>query len=93
MEAARKAAVAGERAVSLREYVGHSDRLRAEWDGMAVSRRQAVIGAILDRVTIGPGVRGRARFDDGPGHADLEVLSLPRRGAVKAAAGARRAWP
>ena len=49
--------------VSVREFVGHADRLRAVWDEMPIERRQAVIGAILDRVTIAPGVRGRNRFD------------------------------
>lgn len=49
--------------VSVREFVGHADRLRGVWDEMPIERRQAVIGAILDRVTVAPGVRGRNRFD------------------------------
>ena len=40
-----------------------ADRLRGEWDEMAIERRQAVIGAMVDRVTIAAGVRGRNRFD------------------------------
>lgn len=63
IESARKHLSRSIGTTSLREFAGHSERLRDAWHGLAVSRRQAVIGAILDRVTIGPGVRGRARFD------------------------------
>lgn len=63
IEQARKQLSRAGGKVSLREFAGHSARLRDAWDGMAVSRRQAVIAAVLERVTIGPGVRGRARFD------------------------------
>ena len=47
----------------LREFVGHADRLAASWDAMGFDRRHALLGLLLDRVSIGPAVRGRARFD------------------------------
>jgi hypothetical protein len=49
--------------VALEGYVGHSQRLRDAWAEMTIPRRQAVIGAVLDRLVISEAVRGRNRFD------------------------------
>jgi hypothetical protein len=49
--------------VALEGFVGHADRLRAVWAELSIARRQAVIAALLDRLVIGAGVRGRNRFD------------------------------
>lgn len=37
--------------------------LREAWGQMTFDRRRAVIAAVLDRVTVGPAVKGRNRFD------------------------------
>ena len=49
--------------VALEGFVGHAEVLRSAWDEMSIPRRQAIIGAVLDRLVIGAGVRGRNRFD------------------------------
>jgi Site-specific recombinases, DNA invertase Pin homologs len=41
---------------------GDIDDLRSRWDGLSLDRRRAIISAVLDRVTLGPAVRGN-RFD------------------------------
>ena len=63
IDAARRELSRAGGTVSVREFVGHADRLRDGWNEMPIERRQAVIGAILDRVTVAPGIRGRNRFD------------------------------
>lgn len=63
LEAARKRLAASTGPARIREFVGHGEQLRDVWDGLDITRRQAIIGGVLERVTIGPGVRGRARFD------------------------------
>lgn len=45
------------------EFVGQGSALRTSWDGLSLSRRRAILGAVLEHVTIGPAVRGRNRFD------------------------------
>lgn len=45
------------------EFIGHGSALRDSWDGLSLSRRRAILGAVLEHVTIGPAVRGRNRFD------------------------------
>lgn len=37
--------------------------LRLAWPGMSFDQRRAVLGALVDRVVVGPAVRGRNRFD------------------------------
>jgi hypothetical protein len=44
-------------------FVGHAGRLRELWEEMPLTRRRAVVAAVLDHAVIGPGVRGRNRFD------------------------------
>jgi hypothetical protein len=36
--------------------------LRSEWDGWTVDRRRAVIDAVVERVIVKPGVRGRNKY-------------------------------
>jgi hypothetical protein len=48
----------------LDSYVGHSDRLRADWEGMDLSQQHAIIGAVIDSVRVGPARRGYNRFDE-----------------------------
>jgi site-specific DNA recombinase len=44
-------------------YVGNSQRLRAAWDTLTLSRQHAIVSAVLEFVEVGPGLRGRTRFD------------------------------
>lgn len=37
--------------------------LEAEWQGMTLARRRAVLSALIERVVVQPGVRGRNLFD------------------------------
>ncbi len=37
--------------------------LRERWEAMDLTGRAAVLGAVVERVEIGPAVRGRNRFD------------------------------
>jgi site-specific DNA recombinase len=45
------------------EFAGHGSALRDSWSGLSLSRRRAILGAVLEHVTIGPALRGRNRFD------------------------------
>ena len=48
----------------LDSYVGHGERLRADWDALDLSQQHAVVAAVLDSVRIGPARRGYNRFDE-----------------------------
>ncbi|HET7034992.1 MAG TPA: recombinase family protein [Thermomicrobiaceae bacterium] len=48
----------------LDSYVGHSDRLRADWDNLDLSQQHALVAAVLDSVRVGPARRGYNRFDE-----------------------------
>ncbi|HZE04241.1 MAG TPA: recombinase family protein [Solirubrobacteraceae bacterium] len=45
-------------------YVGHSDRLRADWDSLDLSQQHAIVAAVIDSVQVGPARRGYNRFDE-----------------------------
>jgi len=45
------------------DYIGNSESLKTDWDTLDVSRRQAIMAAVLDSVVVGPAVRGRNFFD------------------------------
>lgn len=51
----------GSRAVA--EFIGTGLDLRGLWSDLPLSRRRAVLAALIDYVSIGPAVRGRNRFD------------------------------
>lgn len=42
---------------------GLSDGLRGSWETMSFDRRRAVVAAVVERITIGPAIPGRNRFD------------------------------
>lgn len=42
---------------------GIEGTLRASWPALSLDRQRAVLAAVVDRVVIGPAVRGRNRFD------------------------------
>jgi DNA invertase Pin-like site-specific DNA recombinase len=48
----------------LDSYVGHSDRLRADWDSLDLSQQHALVAAVVDSVRVGPARRGYNRFDE-----------------------------
>jgi hypothetical protein len=48
----------------LDSYVGHSDRLRADWDALDLSQQHAIVAAVVDSVQVGPARRGYNRFDE-----------------------------
>jgi site-specific DNA recombinase len=46
------------------DYIGHGDELRAQWDGLNLSRQVAVVKAVLNRITILPAAKvGRHGLD------------------------------
>jgi DNA invertase Pin-like site-specific DNA recombinase len=48
----------------LDSYVGHSERLRADWEALDLSQQHAIVAAVLDSVQVGPARRGYNRFDE-----------------------------
>ncbi|MGA8417269.1 MAG: recombinase family protein [Candidatus Dormiibacterota bacterium] len=48
---------------ALSGIVGDGDRLRAAWQGISLSRQNAVIRAVLDHAVIAPGVSGARALD------------------------------
>jgi site-specific DNA recombinase len=48
----------------LDSYVGHSDRLRADWEGLDLSQQHAIVAGVIDCVRVGPARRGYNRFDE-----------------------------
>ena len=44
-------------------FIGNADTLRGQWSDLAAARQGAIAAVLLDRITIGPAVRGRNRFD------------------------------
>jgi len=48
----------------LDSYVGHSDRLLADWDSLDLSQQHAIVAAVVDSVRVGPARKGYNRFDE-----------------------------
>jgi len=48
---------------SLRALGGLGDQLREAWDGEPLDWRRAILATVIDRITIGPAIRGINRFD------------------------------
>ena len=48
----------------LNSYVGHGERLRADWDALDLSQQHAIVASVLDSVRVGPARRGYNRFDE-----------------------------
>jgi DNA invertase Pin-like site-specific DNA recombinase len=44
-------------------YIGEAGALRAAWKDLPLTRQRAIVAAMLDRAIVGPGLRGRTRFD------------------------------
>ena len=63
LDAARRTQSRYRRTSALDAFVGETGILRAAWPELSLERRRAVIAALVDRISIGPAVRGRNRFD------------------------------
>jgi site-specific DNA recombinase len=63
IDASRKALAKLSRTAAIDPYVGRSDDLRAAWGGLTLNEQRSIAGSLVDRVTVGPAVRGRAIFD------------------------------
>ena len=48
---------------ALEGFVGHAESLRGQWSDLAPDRQRAIIGALIDHVTVNPAIKGRTRFD------------------------------
>jgi site-specific DNA recombinase len=44
-------------------YIGEAGALRTAWKDLPLTRQRAIVAAVLDRAVVGPGLRGRTRFD------------------------------
>lgn len=62
LEAAKKALARSNGTSAVSEFVGTS-ALRERWDSLPLSRKRAILSAVLDHVTIHAGRRGFNRFD------------------------------
>jgi DNA invertase Pin-like site-specific DNA recombinase len=63
LQAARVKLATLNRASALDGYLGTADKLREEWPAMPLSRRAAIIAAVLDHAVIGPATPGRNTLD------------------------------
>ena len=63
IEAAKRALSRTTRTTAVADYLGDSAALRERWADLPLARQRAIVAALLDRATVGPGVRGRTAFD------------------------------
>ncbi len=73
LDAARRALGRHRRSSALDGFLGQPGALRAAWPGFSLHRRRAVIATIVDRISIGPAVRGINHFD--PDRVDVLWLA------------------
>jgi hypothetical protein len=65
VDAARKQLAKVTRTGTLEEYAGHGGETRDRWASFDLSRQQAIMAAMLERVVIAPAARpGSNRFDE-----------------------------
>lgn len=69
LEAARAVLARLRRSEALEDFVGHEGALRTAWPSLSLDRHRAVLAAVMDRVTIGPAIRGVNKFD--PARVDV----------------------
>lgn len=62
--AARKQLAKTSRTSTVEPFVGKGDELRQQWDALDLSQQHAIVAAVLDHITVGPGRRGYNRFDE-----------------------------
>jgi site-specific DNA recombinase len=63
LEAKRIAAAKSVGGGLIARYVGAGDQLRAAWAAGSLEWKRAVVGAVIDHLVVGPGVKGRHSFD------------------------------
>jgi hypothetical protein len=51
------------RTEAITRHIGQGSALREAWKDLPLDRQRAIVEAVLDRATVLPAVRGRARFD------------------------------
>ncbi len=64
LTAARKQLAKVSRTNVLDDYLGNSEKLRAEWDALDLSQQHALVATVVDSVVVGPGRQGYNRFDE-----------------------------
>jgi len=69
LETAKRALGRHRRTSALDAFTGDTGALRAAWPGLSLARRRAIIAAVVDRISIGPAVRGINHFD--PARVDM----------------------
>jgi site-specific DNA recombinase len=63
LEAARRRLASRTRTDTLHGLVGHATELAAQWPNLSLSRQHAIIRALIEQITIGPGTPGARAFD------------------------------
>jgi site-specific DNA recombinase len=63
IEAAQRRITQATGTEAIAPYIGDPGALRAAWSDLPLTRQRAIVAAVLDRATVGPGLRGRTRFD------------------------------
>jgi site-specific DNA recombinase len=63
IEAAQRRITRATGTEALAPYVGKPGALRAAWKDLPLTRQRAIVASVLDRAIVGPGLRGRTRFD------------------------------
>jgi DNA invertase Pin-like site-specific DNA recombinase len=69
IEAARAAQVGAQRAQVISLYQVRSGGVRAAWDGLSIEQRQAVAGAVIEKIVVNKATRRGPIFD--PGRLDI----------------------
>ena len=68
MESTRRLLARHDRETS--PWIGKGEELADEWDGLTFDQQRAVVGQVVDKVVVGPAVRGRNFFD--PARVSIE---------------------
>jgi hypothetical protein len=63
IEAAQRYIARVTKTEAITRHVGRGSALRETWPDLPLTRQRAIVEAVLDRATVAPAVRGRARFD------------------------------
>src|SRR5450759_48141 len=63
IEAAQRRITRATGTEAIAPYIGEAGALRAAWKDLPLTRQRAIVAAVLDRAIVGPGLRGRTRFD------------------------------
>jgi len=64
MTTARKALSRAARSSALDPYLENPEQLERDWSNLDLSQQHAIVSALVDHVSVGPGRRGYSRFDE-----------------------------